>query len=47
MERFHCINIVRICIVLLLFFYTAVVEVTGQDAMIQTANFETARNSMY
>jgi len=45
MKQLHCINM-RICIVLLLFFYAEIVEVIGQDVMIQTANSGTL-NSMY
>lgn len=37
MEQLRCINM-RICIVFILFFCAEVVEVIGQDVMIQTAN---------
>ncbi|GAB1859627.1 hypothetical protein CAJAP_00706 [Camponotus japonicus] len=43
MKQLHCINM-RICIVLLLFFYAKIVEVIGQDVMIQTANSGTLNN---
>lgn len=41
MEQLRCNNIMCICIVLILFFCTEVVEVIGQNPMIQTANSET------